>query len=313
MRETRMSPRHRPTGISRRDLLGLGARRGGRGSRRLAAGRRRGRAQSRRRRRRRRSTRSRPQHSTLHRTLRARQARRARLPPGRRRARRAEHRRGATCSARRKRDHRSHAAAARRVRPADRHAPGRRAVTGPRRVPRPVQRSGHTFADAAPFRSAYRPQEMLTTHVAESMVQAVNALRWRTGHRAHARLHRSAPATTPTTPSTTRCAGTSTSSTGQSVRPDSGDYTKWEGVGGPTDLDPSYWHPDGTPPGGSADNQHTQVRLPDRARPARQVPRAVPRHRAEDAVVRDVRQPRRAGAGQHPVRRRRSTRSQPAR
>jgi len=37
------------------------------------------------------------------------------------------------------------------------------------------------------------------------------------------------------------------------VRPDSGDFTKWQGVGGSDDKDPHYWHPDGTPLFGTVD------------------------------------------------------------
>jgi metallophosphoesterase (TIGR03767 family) len=49
----------------------------------------------------------------------------------------------------------------------------------------------------------------------------------------------------------------------RNVRPDSGDYTKWEGVGGNDDLDTAYWHPDGTPPLGSPDRPHTLWGFPD--------------------------------------------------
>jgi metallophosphoesterase (TIGR03767 family) len=36
---------------------------------------------------------------------------------------------------------------------------------------------------------------------------------------------------------------------GADVTPDSGDLTRWEGVGGAGAYDPRYWHPDGTPAG----------------------------------------------------------------
>jgi metallophosphoesterase (TIGR03767 family) len=40
---------------------------------------------------------------------------------------------------------------------------------------------------------------------------------------------------------------------GRVIRPDSGDYTRWEGVGGSDDQDTHYWHPDGTPLFGTVD------------------------------------------------------------
>jgi metallophosphoesterase (TIGR03767 family) len=121
---------------------------------------------------------------------------------------------------------------------------------------------GSPLAGKVPFQSAYRPQEMLTAQVAEAMVQAINAL--------------------PGAPVTGRPLDF-TVSTGdnadniqynelrwhidlldghQPVRPDSGNLTKWEGVGGPSDYDPSYWHPGGTPPLGTIDNQRGTYGFP---------------------------------------------------
>ena len=63
------------------------------------------------------------------------------------------------------------------------------------------------------FGSAYRPQEMLTAHIAEAMVRAINEIGVGPGH-GHGRWRsRCRPGTTPTTASATRSAGTSTSST----------------------------------------------------------------------------------------------------
>jgi metallophosphoesterase (TIGR03767 family) len=121
---------------------------------------------------------------------------------------------------------------------------------------------GNPFASVAPFSSAYRAHEMLTAHVAESMVEAVNKLAGGpvTGRKIDF----------------TVCTGDNSDNTQynevrwhidildgrQSVRPDSGSHAHWDGVGGPTDLDPSYWHPDGTPPGGSPDKPHATYGFP---------------------------------------------------
>ncbi|MEP7021463.1 MAG: hypothetical protein ABI808_12480, partial [Pseudonocardiales bacterium] len=113
-----------------------------------------------------------------------------------------------------------------------------------------------------PFESAYRPQEMLSAHVAEAMVQALNAL--------------------PGGPVTGRpidfaiSTGDNADNTQhnelrwhidlldgrQPIRPDSGNFSKWEGVGGKDDYDTSYWHPDGTPFLGSPDQAHAKYGFP---------------------------------------------------
>ncbi len=104
---------------------------------------------------------------------------------------------------------------------------------------------GSPLATTAPFSSAYRPWEMLTAHVAEAMVQAVNGL--------------AGGPVTGRPVDFTICTGDNADNTQfnelrwhidlldgrTSVRPDSGSTAKWEGVGGARDADPSYYQPAG--------------------------------------------------------------------
>jgi metallophosphoesterase (TIGR03767 family) len=112
---------------------------------------------------------------------------------------------------------------------------------------------GSPGASSIPFQSAYRPQEMLTAHVAEAMVQAINAL---SGAPVTGRPIDFAIST-----------GDNADNMQynelrwhidlldgrQTIRPDSGNLTKWEGVGGSDDYDTAYWHPKGTPVLGTID------------------------------------------------------------
>ncbi len=112
--------------------------------------------------------------------------------------------------------------------------------------------------------SAYRPQEFLTLHVAEAMVQGINAVK--------------------TGPATGRLIGFTLQTgdnadnaqynevrwnidvlDGGTIQPDSGDHTKTESV---TDSDPSlydaklWWHPEGTPEGKTDDDARTKYGFP---------------------------------------------------
>ncbi len=113
------------------------------------------------------------------------------------------------------------------------------------------------------FGAAYRPQEMLTAHVAEAMVQAVNrvgvgpvtgaplAFALQTGDNVDNAQHNETRWNIDVLD-------------GAAVRPDSGDLTRFEGV---DDIDPlwydvHYWHPHGTPPGASDDLPRTAYGFP---------------------------------------------------
>ena len=121
---------------------------------------------------------------------------------------------------------------------------------------------GNPLASSSPFSSAYRASEMLALHVSEAMVRDINSL--------------AGGPVTGRPIDFTICTGDNSDNTQynevrwhidlldgrRTITPDSGSHAKWEGVGGPTDLDTAYWHPDGTPTSGSPDNYHAKYGFP---------------------------------------------------
>ena len=118
-------------------------------------------------------------------------------------------------------------------------------------------------ADARVSSSAYRPQEVLSGHVADAMVREINAI-----------------AAGPVTGRKLAFAiqtGDNSDSTqyneirwnidildGGTVRVDSGDLTRYEGVmdQDPDFYDPYFWHPDGTPAGKEDDDPRAKHGFP---------------------------------------------------
>ena len=108
---------------------------------------------------------------------------------------------------------------------------------------------------ALPFDAAWRPQETLTTHLAAAMVRQLSRLTH--GPVTGAKVGFLA------------CTGDNIDNSqlnelrwfidlmdGRTIRPDSGDPSRYEGVqdADPLSYDVHYWHPDGTPVGKQTDN-----------------------------------------------------------
>jgi metallophosphoesterase (TIGR03767 family) len=111
--------------------------------------------------------------------------------------------------------------------------------------------------------AAYRAQEMLSLHVAEAMVQAMN--RYGSGGAPVTRRPLDFLVSTGDNADNVQLNEVRWHIDlldGQTVRPDSGNYSKWEGVGGKDDKSTYYWHPDGTPPFGKPDDPHTKYGFP---------------------------------------------------
>jgi metallophosphoesterase (TIGR03767 family) len=114
-----------------------------------------------------------------------------------------------------------------------------------------------------PFDASYRPWEMLSTQIAESMARQVRTLK-------------GAAPVTGRAIDFTISTGDNADNTqynevrwhidlldgGRTITPDSGNLTKWEGVGDSHDLDTAYWHPDGTPLFSKPDNYRTKWGYP---------------------------------------------------
>ncbi len=115
-----------------------------------------------------------------------------------------------------------------------------------------------------PLIAAYRPHEFLTAHVADTMAATVRSL-------GPGPVSKQRPSFAISTgDAVDNCQQNELRWTidlldgGGTVRADSGDPSKWEGVADsdPRYYDPHYWHPDGPPAGKTADNPMSKYGFP---------------------------------------------------
>ena len=122
---------------------------------------------------------------------------------------------------------------------------------------------GSPGASSFPFDASYRPWEMLSTQITEAMVRQVNVFAG------------AAPVTGRPLDFTVSTGDNSDNTQynevrwhvdlldgGHVIRPDSGNYFKWEGVGGADDADASYYHPGGRPLFTKLDNYRAKYGFP---------------------------------------------------
>jgi metallophosphoesterase (TIGR03767 family) len=126
-----------------------------------------------------------------------------------------------------------------------------------------LDRYDDAIADG-PLIAAYRPHEFLTAHVADTMAATVRSL-------GPGPVSKQKPSFAISTgDAVDNCQENELRWTidlldgGGTLRADSGDLSKWEGVADsdPTYYDPHYWHPDGPPAGKAADNAMTKYGFP---------------------------------------------------
>ncbi len=112
----------------------------------------------------------------------------------------------------------------------------------------------HPLSELVKYVGTYRPQEILTTQTLEALVRSINSI---VGGPV---TQKKIDAVVITGDVTDNAQSNELSwylsiLDGGEVTPDSGDFTKWEGVAStdPAKYDPSYWNPEGTPEGCTPD------------------------------------------------------------